>query len=89
VIEEAKLGEFFSHRTGHNIFESVHGPGAHLDAFETVDDRPLISSTCFTIEPGLYFPNQYGVRVEYDVFIHVDGKAEITSGVQNEIFLFD
>lgn len=84
-ISERELGEFFIHRTGHNLFQTVHGPGAHLDSIETQDDRPLIPNTAFTIEPGLYFPNEFGVRVEYDVLVNPDQTLEITSGVQDSI----
>ncbi len=85
VIEKAGFGQYFTHRTGHNIYQTLHGPGAHLDGFETMDDRALIPNTCFTIEPGIYLPGDMGVRVEYDVIIHSSGQLEITSGVQNSI----
>lgn len=85
VIEKAGFGQYFTHRTGHNIYQTLHGPGTHLDGFETMDDRALISETCFTIEPGIYLPGDMGVRVEYDVVIHSNGILEITSGVQNSI----
>ena len=85
VIEKAGFGKYFTHRTGHNIYQTLHGPGTHLDGFETMDDRPLIANTCFTIEPGIYLPNDMGVRVEYDVIIHANGKLEITSGIQDSI----
>ncbi|MBM3191878.1 MAG: aminopeptidase P family protein, partial [Chlamydiae bacterium] len=85
IIEQAGYGEYFTHRTGHNIYETLHGPGAHLDGFETMDDRQLIPNTCFTIEPGIYIPGQIGVRVEYDVILHGDYTLEITSGVQKAL----
>ena len=86
VIEKAGFAKFFTHRTGHNLYEKVHGPGAHLDSFETHDDRPLIPLTSFTIEPGLYFPNEFGVRVEYDVFIDEESRLHIISGKQTKMF---
>ena len=55
VIKSKGLAEYFIHRTGHNLHTNLHGPGAHLDGFETIDDRPLIKNTAFTIEPGIYF----------------------------------
>jgi Xaa-Pro aminopeptidase len=85
MIEKEGYGEYFTHRTGHNLYTSVHGSGAHLDGFETFDDRPLIPNTCFTIEPGIYLPDLFGVRVEYDVLIHHDDSLEITSGIQEKI----
>lgn len=86
LIEEAGYGKYFTHRTGHNIdARSVHGSGAHLDGFETQDDRPLLPNMCFTIEPGIYFSGEWGVRVEYDVLIHSNRSIEVTSGVQERI----
>ena len=84
-LVERGYGSQILHRTGHNIYQVVHGPGAHLDSFETQDDRPLIPSTAFTIEPGIYFPGDFGCRVEFDVLIHPDSTLEITSGVQDHI----
>lgn len=84
-VEKEGYGDYFTHRTGHNLYLSVHGSGAHLDSFETFDDRPLIPNTCFTIEPGIYLPKEFGVRVEYDVIIHNNNTLEITSGVQEKI----
>jgi Xaa-Pro aminopeptidase len=62
-----------------------HGPGTHLDSFETNDERPLIAGTCFSIEPGIYLPGEFGVRLEYDVYISPDRKVHITGGIQDEI----
>lgn len=85
VIMKAGFGEFFIHRTGHNIDTNDHGNGAHIDNYETHDDRALIPGTCFSIEPGIYLPGKFGVRLEYDVYLHKEGKVEITGGEQDEI----
>ena len=85
VIEKAGFGEFFTHRTGHNIGTDLHGSGTHLDNFETLDDRMIIPSSCFSIEPGIYLPGEFGVRLEHDVIINAQGKVFLTGGVQEEI----
>ena len=85
VIEDAGYGESFLHRTGHNIDEDDHGPGAHIDDLETHDTRKLLPGTCFSIEPGIYLKGEFGVRLEYDVFLHPDGKVIVTGGIQKEI----
>ncbi len=85
VINQAGYGQFFTHRTGHNIDESGHGNGTHIDNFETHDTRLLLRNTCFSIEPGIYLPGEFGVRLEYDVVILPDGQVEITGGVQEQI----
>ncbi|QJX00204.1 M24 family metallopeptidase [Frigoriglobus tundricola] len=79
VIEAAGYGEYFTHRTGHNIGQEVHGNGAHIDGLETRDDRRIIRRTCFSIEPGIYLP-EFGVRSEVDVYIDGDGKVHVTGG---------
>jgi Xaa-Pro dipeptidase len=85
VIEDQGYGPYFTHRTGHNIYTSDHGPGAHLDSLETLDLRELIPGVCFSIEPGIYLPNEFGIRLEYDMYLAPDRKAHITGGFQNEI----
>ena len=73
VIVAAGFGEFFTHRTGHNIAKEIHGPGAHLDNLETHDERLLLPHTCFSVEPGIYLP-EFGVRSEVDM-LTAPGKA--------------
>lgn len=85
VITQAGYGDYFVHRTGHNIHEAVHGPGAHNDSLETKDRRELIKGTCCSIEPGIYLPGRFGVRLEFDLYIHRDGKVEVTGGIQDQI----
>ncbi len=82
-IEERGLGEYFTHRLGHNLGREVHGKGANLDDYETHDTRPLIPGLGFTIEPGLYFED-FGVRSEINVYLGPDGPV-VTTPVQNEV----
>jgi len=84
VIRSAGLGEFFTHRTGHNIGNTLHGSGAHLDNLETHDERWLLPNTCFSVEPGLYFPGEFGVRSEVNMIAR-PGKAEVTGRIQREL----
>ena len=83
VMERAGYGPEILHRTGHSLGESVHGNGAHMDDFETHDDRRLLPATGFTVEPGLYF-SDFGVRTEINVF-RSDRDAEVTGVRQMEI----
>ena len=86
MIEKAGYGEQYTHRTGHNIGQEVHGNGAHIDGLETREDRRIIRRTCFSIEPGIYLP-EFGVRSEVDVYIDKDGKVHVTGGEpQTEVF---
>jgi Xaa-Pro aminopeptidase len=69
VIQSAGYGDQFVHRTGHSIGEEVHGNGANIDGLETQDTRRLMPHTCFSIEPGVYLPGEFGIRSELDVFL--------------------
>jgi Xaa-Pro dipeptidase len=79
VIEAAGYGEQFVHRTGHNIGRETHGNGANMDGLETKETRLVLPRTCFSVEPGIYFP-EFGVRSEVNVFIDADGKVHVTAG---------
>jgi len=84
VIRAAGFGENFTHRTGHNIGNTLHGSGAHLDNLETHDERLILPNTCFSVEPGLYFPGEFGVRAEVNMIAR-QGKAEVTGRIQREL----
>jgi Xaa-Pro dipeptidase len=81
-ITSAGFGENFVHRTGHSLGSRglLHGLTANLDDLETHDTRPILTSTGFTIEPGVYLP-AFGVRTEINVYMTQRG-PEITSPVQ-------
>jgi Xaa-Pro aminopeptidase len=83
VIRAAGFGEYFTHRTGHNIAQELHGAGAHLDNLETHDERRLLPHTCFSVEPGIYLP-EFGVRSEVNMMT-APGKAWVTGRVQREL----
>ena len=83
VIEKARYGKYFFHRTGHSIGEKVHGNGANMDGLETHDVRHLIPRTCTSIEPGIYLP-EFGIRSEVNMYID-EHEARVTGPVQKEI----
>ena len=84
VIRAARYGAQFTHRTGHNIGNVLHGNGAHLDNLETHDERIILPNTCFSVEPGLYFPGEFGVRAEVNMIAR-PGKAQVTGRIQREL----
>jgi Xaa-Pro aminopeptidase len=84
VIRDAGFGDFFTHRTGHNIEVSLHGNGAHLDNLETHDERLLLLNTCFSVEPGIYFPGEFGIRSEVNM-ITLPSNAIVTGPLQREL----
>lgn len=60
VITEAGYGEYFIHRTGHGIGTTTHEPPYLVEG----EERPLVPGMCFSIEPGIYLPGRFGVRIE-------------------------
>jgi Xaa-Pro aminopeptidase len=84
-IEAKGYGQYFVHRTGHCIGEEVHGNGANIDNLETKDERKLVPGTLFSIEPGIYLPDEgMGVRLEIDVVLTPEG-PRIFSKLQQEL----
>ena len=84
LIRAAGFAANFTHRTGHNIAISLHGNGAHLDNLETRDERLLLPNTCFSVEPGLYFPGELGIRSEIDMITR-PGEAVVSGPRQTEL----
>ena len=60
MIDDAGYGRYFIHRTGHGIGLTTHEP-PYMVAGER---RPLVPGMCFSIEPGIYLPGRFGVRIE-------------------------
>lgn len=83
VIAQAGFGRYFTHRTGHNIGNNLHGNGAHLDNLETHDERLILPNTCFSVEPGIYL-DKFGVRSEVNM-IATPGQASATGRVQQDL----
>lgn len=85
IIEAAGYGPYFIHRTGHNIGEEIHGVGANMDNYETHDSRQIIPRSCFSIEPGIYLPGEFGVRLECDLLIDSGGEVKIAGSLQQNV----
>ncbi len=88
VIAQAGFGPYFIHRTGHSIGTSGHGNGVNLDNLETQDRRRLITGVGFSVEPGIYLPEEgFGVRLEIDCHVAA-GDVEVTTlPMQDEMVL--
>ncbi len=85
LVAARGFGDRFVHRTGHSIGTSVHGDGANLDDLETHDTRALVEGLAFSIEPGIYLPEEgLGVRSEIDVFLSADG-PKVFGPLQREL----
>jgi Xaa-Pro aminopeptidase len=75
VITEAGFGEFFVHRTGHGLGLSVHEPPWIMRGAEVELEPGMVHS----IEPGIYLPGEFGVRLEEIVHITATGCERFSS----------
>jgi Xaa-Pro aminopeptidase len=69
VIADAGYGEQFIHRTGHGIGVTTHEPPYLVEG----EEHKLLPGMCFSVEPGIYLPGSFGVRIEDIVTVNSDG----------------
>jgi len=75
VIEKSGYGEYFTHRTGHGLGIDVH----EGDPANTGVKIPIKPGMVFSIEPGIYLPGRFGVRIENLVAIGENGPEALHS----------
>ena len=75
VLAQAGLAENFVHRTGHGIGLSVHEEPYIVAG----NDLPLEPGMAFSVEPGIYFPGQWGARIEDIVVVTADGALSVNN----------
>jgi len=72
VIDKAGYGKYFIHSTGHGVGLDIH----ELPVISKRDETILKENMVFTIEPGIYLPGEFGIRIE-DMVMIKNGKGEI------------
>jgi Xaa-Pro aminopeptidase len=75
VLAAEGLAEAFVHRTGHGIGLSVHEEPYIVAG----NDVPLQEGMAFSVEPGIYFPGQWGARIEDIVIVTADGALAVNN----------
>ncbi len=81
-IAEQGFGAFFSHGTGHGAGLEVHEPPRIAESSDTVLEAGMV----VTVEPGIYIPGKWGVRIEDLVLVMEDG-YEILSRVSKDLHI--
>lgn len=80
VITDAGYGAYFTHRLGHGMGVEVHETPYLTAASQSVLDEGMV----FSIEPGIYLPGRFGLRLEDIVILRADG-PEVLSGLPRDV----
>lgn len=75
IIISKGYGEYFNHRLGHGLGQSVH----EFPSIMSGNDMKLLHNMCFSIEPGIYIPGKVGVRIEDCGYIDEQGFHSFTA----------
>jgi Xaa-Pro dipeptidase len=79
IITKAGYGEYFTHRTGHGIGMDVH----EYPSIGGSEDITIETGMCFSVEPGIYIPNQVGVRIEDCLYVTATGAESLTHSAKD------
>ncbi|MFD7771958.1 aminopeptidase P family protein [Streptomyces sp. NPDC059787] len=83
VIAGAGYGEYFIHRTGHGIGVTTHEPPYMIEG----EEQPLVPGMCFSVEPGVYLPGRFGVRIEDIVTVTGDGGRRLNNTAREMVIV--
>jgi Xaa-Pro aminopeptidase len=80
VIRAAGFADFFTHRTGHGLGCEIHEPPYVTASSGTVLEEGMV----FTVEPGIYLPGRFGIRLE-EVAVVTSSGCETLSGLPRSL----
>lgn len=83
VISDAGYGEYFGHSLGHGVGMDIHEP----PFASPVSKEILAADMVVTVEPGIYLPDKFGVRIEDFVVVREDGCFNMTAAPKELIIL--
>lgn len=83
IIANAGYGSFFGHGTGHGVGIEIH----EQPRLSPKSDSILLAGDVVTVEPGIYLPDEFGVRIEDMAFITATGCENLTKSPKNLIIL--
>ena len=72
VIDRAGFGKYFVHSTGHGVGLDIH----EMPYISSRSRTKIADGMVYTVEPGIYIPGQFGIRIE-DMVVMIDGKAKV------------
>jgi len=81
VIVDAGYGDYFFNRVGHGIGLAVHESPYIIEG----NDKPLEPGNVFSVEPGIYLPGKFGIRIENIVAVRPDGTGEALNHFPRDI----
>lgn len=73
-IDEAGLGEYFSHSLGHGVGLNIH----EAPTLSPAAEGTLTRGNIVTVEPGVYIPGKFGLRIEDSCLVTADGLEPLT-----------
>ena len=81
VIEKAGYGPYFTHRVGHGIGLSIH----ETPSVDGRNQNPILKGMYHSVEPGIYIPGEFGMRIEDDVYASESGPIVLTDQMRKDL----
>ena len=81
IIKNAGYGEYYRHATGHGVGIEIHELPVVAGNPKTI----LNTGNVITVEPGIYIPDEFGVRIEDMVYVTDEGCMNLTRSPKNLI----